>query len=425
MARQSVRARLRQHGTPALRRAQRRAPREGIRHDRRQRPHDGLAQHLGARRLLPRRQGRTGPRARAPALSRRRRRPAPPSGDLPAATAKLVSDKSTYEAGEFARLDIVSPFEGLALVTLEADRVLVSKWVKVSAGTNAAQMEVPEGYSAARLPERLSLVRSSKDAARFLKAYARATAPVTLNMKPRTLGVKLEAPAVVPDTRELKVTVKSDAPGRVFLWAVDTGILSLTGYRTPSPRSCASRRPRTSGRHAPDARGLMPKRMSFRARRPLRRRLSARGPFRPPTRWPILSGARWIARPSGWAGSLETNEKGRTVTVSPHPNSTAAWRLMAVGASEGRVGGASIDTAVRALHPDADPAGVRRTWRRLHGRRLPQRRGALEGIRGARPARRTERRRALRASRPGGAGRSHRTLLTLPQAQCRAPHPSP
>ena len=156
------------------------------------------------------------------------------SGDLPAATAKLVSDKSTYEAGEFARLDIVSPFEGLALVTLEADRVLVSKWVKVSAGTNAAQMEVPEGYSG-RAFLSASLVRSSKDAARFLKAYARATAPVTLNMKPRTLGVKLEAPAVVPDTRELKVTVKSDAPGRVFLWAVDTGILSLTGYRTPSP----------------------------------------------------------------------------------------------------------------------------------------------------------------------------------------------
>ena len=107
-------------------------------------------------------------------------------------------------------------------MTLEADRVLVSKWVKVSAGTNAAQMEVPEGYSG-RAFLSASLVRSSKDAARFLKAYARATAPVTLNMKPRTLGVKLEAPAVVPDTRELKVTVKSDAPGRVFLWAVDTG----------------------------------------------------------------------------------------------------------------------------------------------------------------------------------------------------------
>ena len=68
--------------------------------------------------------------------------------------------------------------------------MLVSKWVKVSAGTNAAQMEVPEGYSG-RAFLSASLVRSSKDAARFLKAYARATAPVTLNMKPRTLGVKL------------------------------------------------------------------------------------------------------------------------------------------------------------------------------------------------------------------------------------------
>lgn len=44
------------------------------------------------------------------------------SGDLPAATAKLVSDKSTYEAGEFAPSSTsCRPFEGLALVTLEAD----------------------------------------------------------------------------------------------------------------------------------------------------------------------------------------------------------------------------------------------------------------------------------------------------------------
>ncbi|MFR6027859.1 MAG: hypothetical protein ACLUHG_00105 [Sutterella wadsworthensis] len=92
-------------------------------------------------------------------------------------------------------------------------------------------------------------MRSSKDAARFLKAM-RATAPVTLNMKPRTLGVAW-APAVVPDA-QLKVTVKSDAPGRVFLWAVDAFCRSRA--MDAVSRSCASRRPRTSGRHAPDAR---------------------------------------------------------------------------------------------------------------------------------------------------------------------------
>ena len=49
-----------------------------------------------------------------------------------------------------------------------------------------------------------------------------------------------------------------------------------------------------------------------------------------------------------WAGSLETDEKGRTVTVSLPSEFNGGVRLMAVGASEGRVGGASIDTAVRA-----------------------------------------------------------------------------
>lgn len=267
------------------------------------------------------------------------------SGDLPAATAKLVSDKSTYEAGEFARLDIVSPFEGLALVTLEADRVLVSKWVKVSAGTNAAQMEVPEGYSG-RAFLSASLVRSSKDAARFLKAYARATAPVTLNMKPRTLGVKLEAPAVVPDTRELKVTVKSDAPGRVFLWAVDTGILSLTGYRTPSPVHALLEDRGLQVDTRQTLEGLMPEGMKLPGEAPFgggfgSRAISADA-MANPFRRTMDRAAVW------WAGSLETDEKGRTVTVSLPSEFNGGVRLMAVGASEGRVGGASIDTAVRA-----------------------------------------------------------------------------
>ena len=239
----------------------------------------------------------------------------------------------------------MSPFEGLALVTLEADRVLVSKWVKVSAGTNAAQMEVPEGYSG-RAFLSASLVRSSKDAARFLKAYARATAPVTLNMKPRTLGVKLEAPAVVPDTRELKVTVKSDAPGRVFLWAVDTGILSLTGYRTPSPVHALLEDRGLQVDTRQTLEGLMPEGMKLPGEAPFgggfgSRAISADA-MANPFRRTMDRAAVW------WAGSLETDEKGRTVTVSLPSEFNGGVRLMAVGASEGRVGGASIDTAVRA-----------------------------------------------------------------------------
>lgn len=267
------------------------------------------------------------------------------SGDLPAASVKLVSNKSTYEFGESAHFDIVFPFEGLALVTLEADRVLASKWVPVKAGTNSAELAVPDGYSG-RAWVSASLVRSSKDASRFLKAYARTTEPVTLNMKARTLGVTLEAPETVPDTRELKVTVKSDAPGRVFLWAVDTGILSLTGYRTPSPVHAIleDRGLQVDTRQTLD--GLMPEGMKLPGDAPFgggfASRAMAADAMANPFRRSMDRAAVW------WAGSLETDASGRTVTVSLPPEFNGGVRLMAVGASGDRVGGTSIETAIRA-----------------------------------------------------------------------------
>ncbi len=45
-----------------------------------------------------------------------------------------------------------------------------------------------------------------------------------LNLKKRALNVTLDAPQSVSDTQQLRVTVKSDTPSRVFLWAVDDGI---------------------------------------------------------------------------------------------------------------------------------------------------------------------------------------------------------
>ena len=267
------------------------------------------------------------------------------AGELPSATAKLITNKSTYEAGESMLVDIVSPFEGLALITLEADRVLAEHWVKVKPGTNRAQIRVPEDYSG-RAFASASLVRASKDAARFLKAYARTTEPVSINMAPRTLNIAIDAPDAVADARELKVTVKSDVPARVFLWAVDTGILSLTGYRTPSPVHALLEDRALQVDTRQTLEGLMPEGMTLPGDAPFGGGFASKSlaadAMANPFRRTMDRAAVW------WAGSLETDSSGRTATVSLPSEFNGSVRLMAAGAAPGRVGAASIETAVRA-----------------------------------------------------------------------------
>lgn len=244
---------------------------------------------------------------------------------------------------------------------------------------------MPEGYSG-RAFASASLVRASKDAARFLKAYARTIEPVSINMSARTLGISLEAPDTVADARALKVTVKTDVPARVFLWAVDTGILSLTGYRTPSPVHALLEDRALQVDTRQTLEGLMPEGMKLPGEAPFGGGFASKSlaadAMANPFRRTMDRAAVW------WAGSLETDSAGRTATVSLPPNSTAACALMAAGAAEGRAGARfDRDRRARPLDSHAHSAGLRRAGRRLHGRRLPQRRGALEGRPDARPAR--------------------------------------
>ncbi len=167
------------------------------------------------------------------------------AGDVPDASLRLVIDKDTLEANDTATLQLTSPFDGMALVTLETDRVLTSQWLKVKRGDNTAHLTVPEdvsgrawiyaspfdgmalvtletdrvltsqwlkvkrGDNTAHLtvPEDVSgrawiyasLIRSSTESHRYLKAYARTAQPVMLNLKKRALNVTLDAPQSVSD----------------------------------------------------------------------------------------------------------------------------------------------------------------------------------------------------------------------------------
>jgi len=163
---------------------------------------------------------------------------------------EIVSDKDSYKPGETARLLVKSPFDrATALVTVEREGIL-KRWTQTLAG-GAALVRVPlDDRDVPNVFVSVTLARGRSAAAGF------GDGGEDLGKPQAKFGYK--ALSVDPGGRRLKIEVSSDkaeyrpggplsatvkvtgADGRpadaeVTLFAVDEGVLNLTGYRTPDP----------------------------------------------------------------------------------------------------------------------------------------------------------------------------------------------
>ena len=266
------------------------------------------------------------------------------SGALPAAQMRMTAEKSAYEAGDTAVADILSPFSGFALLTLEADRVLENRWVPVKAGHTTVTLPVTTTASGKAWLS-ASLVRDKSEAARFLKPYARAVVPVMLNAKPHALSLRLDAPSLTTDPGRINVKLTSETRGKAFVWAVDEGILSLTDFRTPNPTHALleDRALQVQTRQTLD--GLMPEGIRLPGQLPyggdavLAKALSATqvNPFRRTGEAAVV----W------WGGLVDVGPDGTPLTVTLPETFSGRVRLMAAGASDLRLGSADKAVTVR------------------------------------------------------------------------------
>ncbi|MDO5531786.1 MG2 domain-containing protein [Sutterella sp.] len=269
------------------------------------------------------------------------------AGDIPSAEIRAKLEKTQLEAGDTARASVLSPFTGFGLLTLEANNVIASKWVKVAAGENLFEMPVPEGY-AGRAWLRVSLIRGQESARKFLTGFTETALPLTLNTAAKRLDLTLEAPEKLNESRRVPVTVKSAKPSKVFLWAADDGILSLTGWRKPDPvkslledRALEVKTRQTLSQLMPDASAVTDLTAPWGGDGVSEAAMAARigNPF---SATPDES-AVW------WGGLVETSPEGTTVEAEFPEGFSGRVRFFAAGASAGESGAA--ETASVIAHP--------------------------------------------------------------------------
>ncbi|MFV0295086.1 MAG: MG2 domain-containing protein, partial [Hyphomicrobiaceae bacterium] len=257
----------------------------------------------------------------------------------------VALDKSTYLAGETARLRITSREAGRALVTVLTDGVGVAttRDVYVPAGGREVEIPVdstwkPGAYVAA------TLYRALDSRTRRMPSRAVGIAWLALDPKPDTLGLNLDLPERIRPGRSLTVPVaiqglKAGEEARLTLAAVDSGILALTRYTPPDPGKWFHSQ-RRLGVEMRDLYGRLIDGMRAESGR-LRSGGDGDGGMNadasPPVEKPLAL----------FSGLVKVGADGKASVTFDMPDFNGEVRFMAVAWSRDKVGSASRDVVVR------------------------------------------------------------------------------
>ncbi|MDI3282020.1 MG2 domain-containing protein [Polyangium sp. 15x6] len=171
-------------------------------------------------------------------------------GDSDRLVVELVADKESYEVGDKARFLVKSPFTAAeALVTVERAGILSQRRVKLAGAMPTIEIPVTEDLRPNAFVSVVLVRGRTKPAPTNVKdpdvgapAFRMGYAPLLVNPEKRRLKIALtpnKAEARPGENVEIDVVVRDHAgkPARaeVTFYAVDEGVLSLIGYKTPDP----------------------------------------------------------------------------------------------------------------------------------------------------------------------------------------------
>lgn len=158
----------------------------------------------------------------------------------------LVMDKPAYRINDIAKVSLKSPEGGSGYVFVESDTNLLTIPVTVPVEGKTIEFNIDPSWDRHDLYVSALIVRKgdpsfSGKAGRLPKRAVGLT-PLRLERSERNLDISIQSPDKTEPNQRVNVTVNvihedKSVPenGWVTIAAVDTGILNLTGFKTPSP----------------------------------------------------------------------------------------------------------------------------------------------------------------------------------------------
>lgn len=248
---------------------------------------------------------------------------------------ELVPEKTTWKPGDTARLMVQSPWEtATALVTVERERVRSHRTFALTSTQQTidvpiAEADIPNVYVSVLLVKGRSSVDPGRDGSDPGKpAFRLGYAELKVDDARKRLDVKVTANREeYRPASDAKVSVEvKDPAGRgaaseVTLWAVDEGVLQLTGFTAPDVLSSVYQQEL-----------LQVMTSDSRERIVSRRVLTPKGATDGGGGGVAADLRRDFRVLAFWLGSVETGADGRASTSVKLPESMTSYRIMAVAA---------------------------------------------------------------------------------------------
>lgn len=155
------------------------------------------------------------------------------------AALQAIIDTKEYKAGENIKIALKTPYEGMGLITLEREQVYAEKWFKAKKGDSVQYIEIPKDLEG-KAYLNILYFRNMEDREIFVEPCASVVLPFTVDISKRKLDVQVNIGSGAKDFvarpgQDLEVSVQTNEPAKVLVYAVDEGITRLTNYQCSDP----------------------------------------------------------------------------------------------------------------------------------------------------------------------------------------------
>ena len=254
------------------------------------------------------------------------------------AELEVKLDRKDYHAGDEIAVSITAPYAGSGLITIERDKVYAHQWFQTNSAGSVQHIRLPTDFEGSGYIN-VAFVRALDSKEIFVSPLSYGVVPFMANVDKRRLKIEIDAPVKSKPGEPLRISYKTDRPGKIVIFAVDQGILQVTDYKTPDPLGYFFRKCALGVKTAQIVDLIIPEFSLLRS-------VSAFGggeevqrlnPFKRVTEKPVVF----------WSGILDADSAARQVTYDVPDFFDGSLRIMAVAVSNETTGSAERDALIR------------------------------------------------------------------------------
>lgn len=257
------------------------------------------------------------------------------------ARIELDLEKKEYQPGETATLQVMAPFSGELLLTVERDNIYYTQTHTMDGNTATIPIPVNEQYRPNAYVT-ATLIRSVRDLEPGSAARAFGATPINVDRSVNEIKVQITSPEEIRPLKPLAISVQTLPGSSVTVAAVDEGILQLIDQKTADPFTFFYKKLAlivksfdTFSLLLPDvAQGKSQPGGGFAAKRELQ--------------FLSTQGIRRVKPVSFWSGVLKADSEGKVNIEFDIPEFQGALRIMATAINGKKFGSSDAYTRVKS-----------------------------------------------------------------------------